>query len=139
MSEIIFLPKRDRERLSQLSQLIRPLTEDEAKEQVELNGRRKTLQTMTINECNLMRAEINEKVAKIAAMGRLEHTRSFLVMLNQLELRIDTLMRMPRQKVTETETANGTKTRKSNPLARPRRSKWSLRVGTTGSSGANPK
>lgn len=126
MSEIIFLPKRDRERLSFLSQVTRPLTEEEIVERNELVGKRKTLQTMSIQECQLMKVEINDKIAKIAAMGRLEHTRSFLVMLNQLDLRIDTLMRSPR-KVIETD---GTKTRKLNPLARPSRTKWSVRVGT---------
>jgi len=129
VNEIIFLTKKDRDRLSDISQTTGVLSKALAQERDDILSRRKTLRQMTIAECQTMKVEINQKIAKIAAIGRVEHTRIFLSILQQLDERIYSLMRNPPSK--EPVDANAIrlqKARKTNPLARPVRSRWAART-----------
>ena len=129
-AEVVFFPKKSRERLAEIDNS-RP-TPELLKEREEILASKKGLQQMTIAECQAMKLEINQKIAKIAAIGRTEHTRSFLLMLQQLDERIYTLMMnaAKRESVDAIAIRTKQKNSKSNPLARTRRSRWASTIPT---------
>ena len=133
MNEIVFLSKRDRDRLAELNQMSGQLSSELLREQNDILAKRKPLAQMTISECQAMKTEINQKIAKIAAIGRLEHTRPMVMMIHQLDQRIDTLIRAPSAREQVNAQSIRSKARKANPLARPVRSRWTARTSVRGS------
>lgn len=124
MTEIVYFSRKDRERLSQINAM--NLTSELEKERSEILSRRKTLQQMSVQECQNMIVDLNDKIGKMNSIGRVEHTRHFSMMIQELYQRIDTLSRQPRKEVDAVTIRE--QVSKRNPLSRSRRTKWSARV-----------